>query len=212
MSLSSRSAAFHMHIFYLFSIKRANFGLSTKLIMLSVLNSLILISIQNSFVSSKQTCSMALAPLNAASRTEGARKDTQNSLRKRLLGMKMAILFIEGGTMEELWKSEDTYTITVQSFRTIHIFLSDIMHTSTLRYAVQFEHSNTSTNMSTKAAIVQQWLWVTITQLLPKTMMKSGIISTFDMLDHVKLHGGCLNLKCKAGVPQSVVYRLTFFN
>src|SRR5271170_3287490 len=114
---------------------------------------------------------MALAPLSDASRMEGARKDTPNSLPKRLLGTKMGILFIEGGMMEELWRSEDTYTITVRSFRTIHIFPSATMHTSTSRYAVQFVRSNTSTNMSTKAVIAQHWLWVrTITQLLPKTM------------------------------------------
>jgi hypothetical protein len=35
---------------------------------------------------------------------------------------------------------------------------------------------------------------------------------TFDMLDHVKPHGGCVSLKCKAEVPQSVVYRLVFSN
>ena len=100
------------------------------------------------------------------------------------------------------------------------------MRISMSKYAIRFAHSNICTNTSTKVVIVRLRRWlriimigtemvmlgtVAIAHLLQKTM-KSCVILMFDMLDHVKRHGDCLNLKCMAEILQYVVYKYVFFN
>jgi hypothetical protein len=79
--------------------------------------------------------------------------------------------------------------------------------------------------MSTKAAIVRLSAYnligteittlktlttIMVTTLHHQKTMKSPAMSTLDILEHVKLHGEYLNLKCKAEILQYVVCRYTF--